>query len=66
MLSGTTLRDTPRVRAGDRLGREAHAHVREPLLFLERILDELPRVPFKENVWQLFLRDNAKRLLGLD
>jgi len=29
-------------------------------------LDELPRVPFKENVWQLFLRDNAKRLLGLD
>jgi hypothetical protein len=28
-------------------------------LSLERIFDELPRVPFRDHVWPRFLRDNA-------
>ena len=34
-------------------------------LSLERIMNDLPGVPFREHVWPLFLRDNARRLLGL-
>jgi hypothetical protein len=34
-------------------------------LSLERIFKEMPEVPFKENVWPKFLRDNAKRVLKL-
>ncbi len=34
-------------------------------LSLERIFAELPQVPFKEEVWPLFLRDNAKRVFDL-
>jgi hypothetical protein len=33
-------------------------------LSLERIFRELPDVPFKDNVWPLFLHDNAARLFG--
>jgi predicted TIM-barrel fold metal-dependent hydrolase len=35
-------------------------------LSLERIMTELPSVPFKDEVWPKFLRTNAARLLGLD
>ena len=35
-------------------------------LQLERIMGELPDVPLKDEVWPLFLRDNARRVLGLD
>jgi predicted TIM-barrel fold metal-dependent hydrolase len=28
-------------------------------LSLERIFEELPQVPFRDHVWQRFLRDNA-------
>ncbi len=35
-------------------------------LTLERIFRELPQVPFKDEVWPKFLRDNARRVLGLD
>ncbi|MGH9185871.1 MAG: amidohydrolase family protein [Acidimicrobiales bacterium] len=34
-------------------------------LSLERIMTELPQVPFAEHVWPKFLRDNALRVLGL-
>jgi predicted TIM-barrel fold metal-dependent hydrolase len=34
-------------------------------LTLDRIMDELPQVPFREHVWPRFLRDNAARVLGL-
>ena len=34
-------------------------------LSLERIMEELPAVPLKDNVWPKFLRDNARRVLGL-
>jgi predicted TIM-barrel fold metal-dependent hydrolase len=34
-------------------------------LSLERIFDELPRVPFKPEVWPKFLRENALKVLGL-
>ena len=34
-------------------------------LSLERIFSELPSVPFKEEVWPMFLRDNAKRVFDL-
>jgi predicted TIM-barrel fold metal-dependent hydrolase len=34
-------------------------------LSLERISAELPQVPFRDHVWPLFLRDNARRVLGL-
>lgn len=35
-------------------------------LSLERIFSELPLVPFKDDVWPKFLRDNARRVLKLD
>jgi hypothetical protein len=34
-------------------------------LSLERIFEELPDVPFKDEVWPKFLRDNAVRVFGL-
>ena len=34
-------------------------------LSLERIFGELPQVPLKEEVWPLFLRENAKRVFKL-
>ncbi len=34
-------------------------------LSLERIMSELPSVPFKDEVWPKFLRENARRVLGL-
>jgi predicted TIM-barrel fold metal-dependent hydrolase len=38
-----------------------------PLGFsLERTFSELPDVPFRDEVWPLFLRENALRVLGLD
>jgi uncharacterized protein len=35
-------------------------------LSLERIMTELPQVPFRDEVWPKFLRENALRVLGLD
>jgi len=35
-------------------------------LSLERIFSELPHVPFKDDVWPKFLRENARRVLKLD
>ena len=35
-------------------------------LSLERIFSELPNVPFKDDVWPKFLRENAVRVFGLD
>jgi len=35
-------------------------------LSLERIFSELPAVPFRDHVWPKFLRENARRVLGLD
>ena len=35
-------------------------------LSLDRIFAELPDVPFKDDVWPKFLRENALRVLGLD
>jgi len=34
-------------------------------LILERIMTELPHVPFRDHVWPKFLRDNAMRVFGL-
>ncbi|MEO5876985.1 MAG: amidohydrolase family protein [Streptosporangiaceae bacterium] len=34
-------------------------------LTLDRIMTELPSVPFKDEVWPQFLHDNAARVLGL-
>ena len=34
-------------------------------LSLERIMAELPSVPFKDDVWPKFLRHNAEKVLGL-
>ncbi len=34
-------------------------------LSLDRIMSELPHVPFKDDVWPKFLRTNALRVLGL-
>ncbi len=34
-------------------------------LSLDRIFDELPNVPLKDEVWPKFLRDNARRVLKL-
>ncbi|MEM7218703.1 MAG: amidohydrolase family protein [Pseudomonadota bacterium] len=34
-------------------------------LSLERIMTDMPQVPFRDNVWPKFLRDNARRVLGL-
>ncbi|HUF98035.1 MAG TPA: amidohydrolase family protein [Ilumatobacter sp.] len=35
-------------------------------LSLERIMTEMPSVPFNDDVWPKFLRGNALRVLGLD
>ena len=35
-------------------------------LSLDRIFAELPEVPFKDEVWPKFLRENAVRIFGLD
>jgi predicted TIM-barrel fold metal-dependent hydrolase len=35
-------------------------------LSLERIFREMPNVPFKDEVWPKFLRENALRVLGID
>ena len=35
-------------------------------LALERIMTDMPQVPFRDAVWPKFLRGNARRLLGLD
>jgi predicted TIM-barrel fold metal-dependent hydrolase len=35
-------------------------------LSLERIMTELPAVPFRDEVWPKFLRENALRVLSLD
>jgi len=35
-------------------------------LSLERIMGDMPHVPFKDDVWPKFLRDNARRVLKLD
>ena len=34
-------------------------------LSYDRIFEELPKVPFKDDVWPKFLRENAKRILKL-
>ena len=34
-------------------------------LSLDRIHSEMPNVPFKDEVWPGFLRDNAARILRL-
>ncbi len=34
-------------------------------LSLERIMTDMPQVPFKDEVWPKFLRDNARKVLGL-
>jgi predicted TIM-barrel fold metal-dependent hydrolase len=34
-------------------------------LSLERIMTDMPNVPFKDEVWPKFLRGNAMRVLGL-
>jgi len=34
-------------------------------LSLERIMDDMDEVPFKDHVWPKFLRDNARKVLGL-
>jgi predicted TIM-barrel fold metal-dependent hydrolase len=35
-------------------------------LSLDRIFHDMPNVPFKDEVWPKFLRDNALHVLGLD
>ena len=35
-------------------------------LELDRIMEELEDVPFRDHVWKPFLRDNAARLLKVD
>lgn len=35
-------------------------------LSMERVFGELPAVPFRDHVRPMFLRDNARRILGLD
>ena len=35
-------------------------------LSLERIMTDMPNVPFKDPVWPKFLRDNARKVLKLD
>ena len=35
-------------------------------LTYERIMGDMPKVPFKDHVWPKFLRENAMRVLGLD
>jgi hypothetical protein len=33
---------------------------------LERIMNDMPKVPFRDHVWPNFLRENALRLLKRD
>jgi predicted TIM-barrel fold metal-dependent hydrolase len=35
-------------------------------LSLERIMNDMPNVPFRDEVWPKFLRDNARKVLKLD
>jgi hypothetical protein len=35
-------------------------------LSLERIMNDMPKVPFRDHVWPNFLRENALRLLKRD
>jgi len=35
-------------------------------LSLERIMSDMEQVPFNDDVWPKFLRDNAARVLQLD
>ncbi len=35
-------------------------------LSLERIMTDMPEVPFRDHVWPKFLRDNARKVLKLD
>jgi hypothetical protein len=35
-------------------------------LSLERIMTDMADVPFKDEVWPKFLRDNARKVLKLD
>ncbi|MAG32510.1 MAG: amidohydrolase [Deltaproteobacteria bacterium] len=35
-------------------------------LSLERIMTDMPKVPFRDPVWPKFLRENAMKVLGLD
>jgi hypothetical protein len=35
-------------------------------LSYDRIFDELPNVPFKDEVWPKFLRENALKVLKLN
>ncbi len=35
-------------------------------LSLDRIMGEMPQVPLKADIWPKFLRDNARRVLGLE
>ena len=35
-------------------------------LTLDRIMGDMPSVPFKDEVWPKFLRDNARKVLKLD
>jgi uncharacterized protein len=35
-------------------------------LSLERIMGDMPKVPFRDNVWPKFLRENAMKVLKLD
>ena len=35
-------------------------------LTLERIFTEMRNVPFKDEVWPLFLRENAKRVFKME
>ncbi len=35
-------------------------------LSLERIMTDMPNVPFRDHVWPKFLRDNARKVLKLD
>ena len=35
-------------------------------LSLERIMGDMPKVPFRDHVWPKFLRENALKVLGLN
>ena len=35
-------------------------------LSLERIMTDLPQVPFRDHVWPKFLRENAARVLKIN
>jgi len=56
------LRDFANTRGADRLIYGGYFPMG---LSLERIMEELPTVPLKDDVWRGFLRDNARRVLRL-